>query len=258
MGIFEIIIIIAAAIIFIILIRRFPDTSEHLDISSHIKFNRPKISFGFLANSWRMFLAKIRRQPKSDFWPEDGAEADNDMSDKHQFEPGRDPKDLENYTPAVKQLLSLAGEHYDGGRLREAEDLYLKAASEDPKCVLAYNRLGQIYLKRPEALDDAEEAFRQAYKFDPENGFILDNLGLVNFAKGLFNEAINFYEKSIEANKQIAERHAHLGLAFLSLRHYAKAVRHLARAWALEPSNDEYKALLDDAKDRERRLRSQK
>mgnify|MGYP001615744035 CR=1 FL=1 len=256
MGIFEIIIIVAAAIIFIILIRRFPDTSEHLDVSSRHKFNFPKFSFASLSNFGRVLLAKLQKRPRSDFWSEDAFESNNDNFDKNQFEPGRDPKDLEHYSPAVKQLLSLAGEHYDGGRLREAEDLYLKAAAEDPKCVLAYNRLGQIYLKRPEALDDAEEAFRQAYKFDPENGFILDNLGLVNFAKGLFNEAINFYEKSIEANKQIAERHAHLGLAYLSLRHYAKAVRHLARAWALEPSNDEYKSLLDDAKDRERRLRS--
>lgn len=257
MGIFELVIIVAAAAIFIILVRRFPDTSENGAEAGPLRFRRPHFSLGLVSKPFKIVRTMLRRDTRPDhqFWPDDEKPVPNHLETARQYEPGSGPQELEHYSPALKQLLSEAGSHFDASRYREAEDQYLKAAALDPKCVLAYNRLGLIYLKRPEAMNDAEEAFRQAYKYDPSNGYILDNLGLVNFTKGLFNEAVGFYERSIAADTKVAERHAHLGLAYLSLRHYAKAVRHLARAWALEPSNDEYKQLLDDAKERERRLR---
>ena len=129
---------------------------------------------------------------------------------------------------------------------------------EEPRCVLAYNRLGIIYLQKEETSTDAEEAFKQALKYEPNNGYILNNLGLLAFNKGLFNEAVSFYEKSISVDSNIASRHANLGLAYLSLRQYAKAAHSFAKAWSLDPTNQEFKNLLNEARDRERRLKSTK
>lgn len=251
MGIFELIIIIASAIIFIILIRRFPDTNESTPSKSRFSFNRPQFSFPSIKNPLRgRDSHKNGSTLLSDPTHPPLIQAPN------QYEPGTSPKELEHLSPALKQLLSEAGNLYDSGDYDKAERLYLEAAAEDPKCTLAYNRLGLIYLKKKETLDDAEEALRQAHRYDPKNGFILDNLGLASFMKSMYNEAVNFFEQSIAADNTVAERHAHLGSTYLSMRQYAKAVRYLARAWALDPSNTEYKDLLDDAKERERRQRS--
>ncbi len=252
MGIFELIILISAAIIFIILIRRFPDTADRTDRGA-----APRRSFPSL--SLPSFSDRFKSKPLAATSATDVAEpASITPVAPNQPEPGTDPDELARFNPSMRQLLSEAGTAYAKGDFMTAERLYLKAASEDPKCVIAYNRLGLLYLKNPKTLEDAEEAFRQAHKYEPDNGYVLDNLGLVMFTKGLFNEAVGFYERSITSDDKIAERHAHLGLAELSLRHYAKAVRHLARSWALEPSNLEFKELLDDAKQRERRQRTER
>src|ERR1044072_1830186 len=79
----------------------------------------------------------------------------------------------------VQDLLAEADIHFRKGEYKAAEKFYLQAAAKDPRCSKAYSRLGVIYLENGEDWEDAEAAFRQALKTDPENGYILNNLGLV-------------------------------------------------------------------------------
>ncbi len=254
MGIFEIIILVASAIIFVILVRRFPETSG--GTTHQARFSLPKFS-----------LPKLPHRESGNNSPDNiPFDQDTDLESETptlvrstaQFEPGTTDAELEVLPTHLRRILSDANSHFEAGRTEEAEKLYLEAATEDPKCTLAYNRLGLIYLKKDNGLADAEEAFHQALKFAPGNGYIYNNLGLVAFKKGLYNEAINYYKQAINADPRIAERHANVGATHLSLRQYPAAIRHLAKAWSLEPQNQEYKELLDDAKARERRQRSTK
>ena len=263
MGIYEIIILIAAAIIFIIIIRRFPESADGDEIKlSWFKLPKIHISLPKLPS-----LKSVQHKSVNDF-SFDGAPITHSIKFD---EPGANSEDIEAKYPKLAPILEEAGKHLELRQLDTAEKLYLQAAAEETKCVVAYYKLGQIFLQRATspvhkevatltgqpniALNDAEEAFLQALKFYPANGFILNSLGHVSYLKENYNEAVKYYESASEINDKNAEWQADIGRCYLSLRQYSKAVRHFSKAWSLEPYNNEFKEMLDDAKERERRIR---
>ena len=131
--------------------------------------------------------------------------------------------------------------------MKAAENLYLQAASKDPRCSKAYSRLGVIYLENGENWEDAEEAFRQALKTDPENGFILNNLGLVLYHQDKYADAIRQFEQAVRHDEYNAGRHANLGMAYMAMRQYAKAESSFKKALKLSPNEMEYKDLLNES-----------
>ncbi len=147
----------------------------------------------------------------------------------------------------VDKLMADADIHFRKGEMKAAEKLYLQAASKDPRCSKAYSRLGIIYLENGEDWEDAEAAFRQALKFEPENGYILNNLGLVLYHQDRYADAIRNFEMSVRQDEQNASRHANLGMAYMAMRQYAKAESSFKKALKLAPNEMEYKDLLAEA-----------
>jgi len=147
----------------------------------------------------------------------------------------------------VQKLLAEADIHFRKGELKAAEKFYLQAAAKDPRCSKAYSRLGVIYLENGEEWEDAEAAFRQALKTDPQNGFILNNLGLVLYHQDKFADAIRHFELAVRQDELNAARHANLGMANMAMRQYAKAESAFKRALKLAPNELEYKDLLAEA-----------
>jgi Tfp pilus assembly protein PilF len=153
----------------------------------------------------------------------------------------------ENTSPEVQDLLDKADVHFRKGEMKAAEDLYVQAAAKDPRCSKAYGRLGVIYLEQGDALQDAEDAFRQALKTDPQNGYILNNLGLVLYHQDKYADAIRQFEQAVRLDELNAARHANLGMAYLAMRQYAKAESSFKKALKLAPHEMEYKDLLNES-----------
>jgi Tfp pilus assembly protein PilF len=149
--------------------------------------------------------------------------------------------------PVTDELLEKADVHFRKGELKAAEELYLKVAAADPRNARAYGRLGVIYLETGEDWADAEAAFRQALKIEPENGFMLNNLGLVLYHQDRYADAIRSFESAVRIDEVNANRHANLGKAYLAMRQYAKAESAFKRALKLAPNEMEYKDLLEEA-----------
>jgi tetratricopeptide (TPR) repeat protein len=153
------------------------------------------------------------------------------------------------YVPSseVEQLLSEADIHFRKSEMKAAEELYLKAAAQDPRCSKAYSRLGIIYLENGDCWEDAEAAFRQALKMEPNNGFILNNLGLVLYHQDRYADAIRHFESAVRQDEQNAARHANLGMGYMAMRQYAKAESSFKKALKLAPNEMEYKDLLNES-----------
>jgi Tfp pilus assembly protein PilF len=149
--------------------------------------------------------------------------------------------------PEVQELLDKADVFFRKGELKAAEQHYLQAAAKDPRCSKAYSRLGIIYLETGEDWQDAEDAFRQALKTDGNNGYILNNLGLVLYHQDKFADAIRHFELAVRQDEFNANRHANLGKAYMAMRQYAKAESSFKKALKLEPNELEYKDLLAEA-----------
>ncbi len=149
--------------------------------------------------------------------------------------------------PELQEKLHQADIHFRKGELKAAEELYLEVAAKDPRCSKAYSRLGVIYLETGEDWQDAEEAFRQALKTDPDNGYILNNLGLVLYNQDKYADSIRQFELAMRQDEHNANRHSNLGKAYMAMRQYAKAESSFKRALKLEPNELEYKDLLEEA-----------
>lgn len=154
---------------------------------------------------------------------------------------------VSKYDENIEKMLLDADLHFKRGEMKAAEDIYLKVAAQDPKCSKAYSRLGVIYLEDEGCLEDAEAAFRQALKVEPNNGYILNNLGLVLYHQDKYADAIRNFELSVRLDEYNAARHANLGMAFLAVRQYAKAESSFKRALKLDPNEAEYKDLLNES-----------
>jgi Tfp pilus assembly protein PilF len=173
---------------------------------------------------------------------------------KHEFhfEPTEERQaqpEVSEYRPTseVESLLAEADICFRKGEVKAAEDQYLKAAAKDPKCSKAYSRLGVIYLEHGDNWQDAEAAFRQALKYDSENGFVLNNLGLVLYHQDRFADSIRNFEQAVRLDEHNAARHANLGMAYMAMRQYAKSESSFKKALKLSPNDMEYKDLLTES-----------
>lgn len=149
--------------------------------------------------------------------------------------------------PEVQELIQEADVFFRKGEYKAAEQKYLQAAAKDPRCSKAYSRLGVIYLETGEDWQDAEAAFRQALKTDADNGYILNNLGLVLYHQDKYADAIRQFELAVRQDEMNGNRHANLGKAYMAMRQYAKAESAFKKALKLAPSELEYKDLLAEA-----------
>ena len=134
--------------------------------------------------------------------------------------------------------------------------MLVKAAAKEPRNARVYAKLGLLYLEQGENWKEAEESFQQALKFDPNNGFIHNNLGLVLYSQDRFAAAAKEFEIACHLDDTIASRHANLGLCWLSLRQYTKAEQEFKRSARLDPKNPEYDDLLKEAAEKRRTHRS--
>jgi protein O-GlcNAc transferase len=180
----------------------------------------------------------------------------------------------------VQQAYELALQHYQAGRLPEAEKLCLQilagqktnfdvifllgviihqARRDDaavellrhaialrPDCAEAFSNLGNI-LKDKGRIDEALAASRQAIALNPNLPEAHNNLGSALMEKGQPNEAIAVLRQAIALRPHYAEAFCNLGIALKELGQLDEAIAAWRRAIALNPGFAEAHSNLGDA-----------
>lgn len=223
MGILEILILVAIAVVIFIVIRRLPDTVPNQIKKSYSM--KPKARAGVsgfgtkLSGMGNWFAEKVQsaggvlkskkkeKTPKKtelvmeelkkpedrEFWKEDdGIKSANrpDLIARTYFEEAETAFKMKDY--------------------RKAETLYIEAARENPRNVKVFNRLGVIYLEQKN-YEDAIEAFKTAVKYDDK----------------------------------VCTRYYNLALAYIGQGSYKEAGKNLQEAIKLSPDNSKYKQVLE-------------
>jgi tetratricopeptide (TPR) repeat protein len=96
--------------------------------------------------------------------------------------------------------------YFEADRLGEAEEQLLRSAESEPN-VIAYNRLGDIYLRRKDS-SRAERAFEHAAAIDPFDSHARFNLGALFMVKGRKAEALREYQAGLQTDPRNAEARA--------------------------------------------------
>ena len=217
---FELIIIISLAIIFLIFLVRMPEVEKIEN-----KGKRTPVFKGDLRNIFN-FIKRIKL-PKYNLKPT-------------RAEPKRET------VGETRDILFEAERKLKFGDLDGAEKLYLRLAVVSPKDATIYASLGRIYLERLN-YKDAISSFKAAINRDRKNGFYYYDLATALFKDEKYKEAIVCFEKSILINNRIPIRHLGLGLALIKLGEYERAADSFRKAISIEPNNEKYKRLLKKA-----------
>jgi tetratricopeptide (TPR) repeat protein len=115
----------------------------------------------------------------------------------------RDPADVD-----LRYDLAMAAEKLD--KISEMEALLRQVIADKPDYHHAYNALGYSLADRKIRLPEARALVEKALEFAPNDPFILDSLGWVEFRSGNLAQALQILQGAFHS-RQDAEIAAHLG-----------------------------------------------
>jgi tetratricopeptide (TPR) repeat protein len=123
------------------------------------------------------------------------------------------------------------------GRPDEMERLLRRIIAEKPQYHHAYNALGYSFADRSVRLGEARQLILKALEFAPDDPFISDSLGWVEFREGNKAEALRVLQKAYRARPD-AEIAAHLGEVLWSMGQREQALSVWREGLQLNAEND--------------------
>jgi len=126
---------------------------------------------------------------------------------------------------------------YCYGKLKshaKAIEAYKQAFRIDPNNTVAYKNLGIAYYELG-FYKDAIEAFKQAIRINPEEAVAYYNLGVAYNQLGLYKDAIEAYKQAIRIDPDYADAYYNLGINYGQLGNYTKAIDAFKQAIRINP-----------------------
>lgn len=119
--------------------------------------------------------------------------------------------------------------------LDDAEHAYRRAIENDPQLACAYTNLGNIrYLVG--AVDDARALYEKAVELEPEQPEAHYNLAFLTSEEGDLGRAIELFERTLSLDPEFADAHFNLAMALIESGRTRQAQRHLSAYLSLEPN----------------------
>lgn len=130
------------------------------------------------------------------------------------------------------------------GRHQALEDHLKHLLARHPDHPHALNALGYSLAERNIRLDEAEALLKRALALAPDDAYIIDSMGWLQYRQGRLNEALQTLEKAyrLKADPEIA---AHLGEVLWTLERRAEARKIWQEARQRDPDNSTLKAALE-------------
>jgi Tetratricopeptide repeat len=116
-----------------------------------------------------------------------------------------------------------------------------KKLEKNPASIENYRDLGGVYEQQRMFQQAIDECYMNILKYDPNNGVILNQIGVCYFCLANYTKAIAFFKKVIQI-KKIADVYRNICMCYIKLKQYKKAEKHCALAYNLEPWHDDNKS----------------
>lgn len=182
---FEVLIVISAAVIFVVLARRLPDiASGNIEpVAKPAKrFNLPLPKFNFRKITGRLKIPVLPKLPTIAF---------------PKIRKPEEPIKIDSNNLTSFELMELADEALGRGDLSQAEKYSIQAVTKTPDNPKIYNRLGIIYLQIKN-YPDARDAFLTSLRFDDRVASRHYNLFLAYMGLGREEKAKVSLRKSLD------------------------------------------------------------
>lgn len=199
----QIIFFVAVALLIILLARRFYSGGLTGKVG-HALYAAGHAAAKNLKTAWQSLVGGIRQRQQARSGQPTGVPVS--LSNEHQFwqdEPASEKHELSSHFEEGDRL-------FKEKKYSEAEQFFLKAASNNPKDAKPYAKLGLIYLQQKN-YSDAIEALKVAVKLDKYN----------------------------------PSRHYNLALAYMGNKDDQKAIASVREAITIDPVTPKYRTLLE-------------
>lgn len=144
------------------------------------------------------------------------------------------------HNPTDAKILDYLGTLYENeGRFQEAIQTYKKALGiidENEEKARVYESLGLVYHNHTKQFDLAEEAFKNALKYDPKQATIYINLGETYRVKGMLKEAVNQQRMALQLDPDNALAHNNLGYYLALQGNISDAIVEFKKALEIDPN----------------------
>src|SRR5262245_1688585 len=140
--------------------------------------------------------------------------------------------------PTASDLLAIALQHHQAGRLHEAEQIYRQILAAEPNNADVWHLLGTIAY-RIENREGARSFVERALQCDPNNAGAMNTLGLLLQDQKSVDEGIAWFRRALNLRPDFYEALNNLGNALKARGHISEAVDCYERALKLMPSSAE-------------------
>jgi tetratricopeptide (TPR) repeat protein len=123
---------------------------------------------------------------------------------------------------------------------------FIKAVEKTPKSTKAYFYLAEGYYLDGQ-IDNSEINLKKAIDYDDENAQALKRLGDIYSKKGVYRDAMEYYNRAIKFEKRNYDFLLALGKTLVELDSIDRAVNVLSQADDINPNNSDIKMTLGDA-----------
>ena len=151
-----------------------------------------------------------------------------------QLVPKIQTENVNSANPSQEQLSSLL-EHYQNGRLNDAEKLAVHITQEFPKHQFAWKVLGAVFGATGRK-SEAADANQKAVLLSPQDAEAHNNLGVTLKELGKLDEAVVTYNQAIALKPDFVEAHYNLGVTLKALGRLEEALASYKQAIALKPN----------------------
>jgi predicted O-linked N-acetylglucosamine transferase (SPINDLY family) len=137
---------------------------------------------------------------------------------------------------SLTQTLAAGLEHHRAGRFHEAEVIYRRIVSADPRCAEAWRLLGMIAIeaRQPQA---AVEYVQRAIGLDGNNAVFHNSMGIVHDAKGDRARAAESFRRAVQLDPNNAEARNNLGASLNALGKPEEALGCFREAIRIQPDS---------------------
>ena len=158
-------------------------------------------------------------------------------------------REWETWVTGVIILLLLLFSYWTYARAsvwRGPLSLWTDATKKSPHKARPHNNLGYAYNNKG-ILDEAISEFKKSLTINPNSAVVHSNLGGSYNEKGMLDEAISEFKKALALNPNSAEAHTNLGIAYGRKGRLDEAISEHKRALAVNPNSAEAHANLGTA-----------
>ena len=146
-----------------------------------------------------------------------------------------------------QELLNSLLEHYQNGRLSDAEKLAMHITQDFSKHQFAWKVLGAVFKKTGRVMDSLT-AMQKSVGLAPQDAEAHNNLGITLHELGRLDEAETSYKQAIVLKPDFVEAHSNLGKTLQELGRLNEAELSYKQAIALKPDYAEAHSMLTSVK----------